>query len=301
MRQTSAAPALYALIIGLFLLTFSQTIKAQSALDGFDPNANAVVYSIAVQSDGRVLAGGQFSTIGGQPRNRFARLSNDTPALSTLAVTQTTLTLTRDGSAPQFTRVIFEQSIDNGANWTLLGTATNSLINGGNTTVKECVDCSTGNTLPYGRVSALKGENPFAPQAAGYTLTGQNIPTGQNVLIRARGFYRTGYQNGSETTEDKVRQVFLVAPTAANVSISGRVLTANGAGVRNAIVSLTNTNGNTRTVRTSSFGYYGFQDIEVGQTYILSIASKRYSFANPTRVITLNEDLAGEDFVSDSK
>ena len=121
------------------------------------------------------------------------------------------------------------------------------------------------------------------------------------MLIRARGFYRTGYQNGSETTEDKVRQVFLVAPTAANVSISGRVLTANGAGVRNAIVSLTNTNGNTRTVRTSSFGYYGFQDIEVGQTYILSIASKRYSFANPTRVITLNEDLAGEDFVSDSK
>ena len=45
--------------------------------DSFDPNANDIVYSIAVQADGRILAGGFFNganSIGGQTRNRIARL-----------------------------------------------------------------------------------------------------------------------------------------------------------------------------------------------------------------------------------
>src|SRR5438045_1217577 len=40
----------------------------------FDPNANDVVYSIAVQADGKILAGGFFSRIGGQARNGIARV-----------------------------------------------------------------------------------------------------------------------------------------------------------------------------------------------------------------------------------
>ena len=40
----------------------------------FNPNANNVVYSIAVQADGKILAGGDFTNIGGQTRNRMARL-----------------------------------------------------------------------------------------------------------------------------------------------------------------------------------------------------------------------------------
>ncbi len=241
--------------------------------DTWNPNADNAVYSIALQSDGRVLAGGQFATIGGQPRNLFARLSNDTAALSTLSVTQTTLTLTRDGSAPQFNRVIFEQSINNGATWTLLGTAMNSFA----PLIEE-------------------GENQFAPNASGYTLTGQNIPTGQNVLIRARGVYRTGYFSGSETTEDKVRNVFLLAPLAANVSISGRV-TANGVSVRNAVVRLTTATGTTRTVRTSAFGYYRFDDVEVGETYVVSVNHKRYLFAS--QVVSVTEDLTELNFTAE--
>ena len=43
----------------------------------FDPNANDSVYAIAVQADGKILAGGAFNganSIGGQTRNRIARL-----------------------------------------------------------------------------------------------------------------------------------------------------------------------------------------------------------------------------------
>ena len=44
----------------------------------FDPNANNGVYSIAVQADGKILAGGGFTSIGGQTRNHIARLDATT-------------------------------------------------------------------------------------------------------------------------------------------------------------------------------------------------------------------------------
>src|SRR5438067_2181598 len=48
--------------------------------DSFDPNASYLVYSIAVQADGKVLAGGFFGSIGGQTRNGIARLDPTTGA-----------------------------------------------------------------------------------------------------------------------------------------------------------------------------------------------------------------------------
>ena len=60
-----------------------------------------------MQAGGKILAGGMFSSIGGQTRSLFARLTNDTAALQNLAVTQTTITWTLGGSSLQFTRVIF--------------------------------------------------------------------------------------------------------------------------------------------------------------------------------------------------
>jgi len=248
------------------------------AADAWNPNPNMhspAVNAIALQSDGKVLVGGEFTNIGGQTRFNFARLSNDIAAFSTLSVTTTTLTLTRDGSAPQFHRVIFERSTDNGANWTFLGTATGSFAS---------------------LAANNKGENPFAPNAAGYTLTGQNIPTGQNVLIRARGFYRTGYFGGSETTEDKVRQVFLFPPTAVEVSIGGRVLTADGRGIFRARVSITDTAGETRTALTNPFGFYRFDEIPVGATYVLSVSHKRYQFS--PQILTVTEDVAELNFIA---
>ena len=138
--------------------------------DSFDPNANNVVNSIAVKADGKILAGGTFTSIGGQPRSLFAPLSNDTAALQNVAVTQTTITWTRGGSSPQFTRVTFESSTDN-VNYTLVGNGT------------------------------AVGSN--------WTLTGLSLATGQNIYIRARGYYRSGYENGSESTTESVRNAFL--------------------------------------------------------------------------------------------
>jgi hypothetical protein len=51
--------------------------------ESFNPNANGDVHSIAVQPDGKILVGGLFNganSIGGQPRNRIARLNPTTGA-----------------------------------------------------------------------------------------------------------------------------------------------------------------------------------------------------------------------------
>ncbi|MCY7345041.1 MAG: carboxypeptidase regulatory-like domain-containing protein, partial [Pyrinomonadaceae bacterium] len=247
--------------------------------DSFNPNPNNFVFSIAVQSDGKILAGGFFTNIGGQSRSLFARLSNDTAALSTLTVTKTTVTLTRNGSAAQFSRVTFEQSTDNGATYTLLGSATNSFA------------------APAGDAKGDNGFAPSAPQVAGYTLTGLNLPSGQNILIRARGFYRTGYQNGSETTEDKVQTAFLLAPTAANIAIGGRVFAGKGRGLSNAFVVLTDMNGASRTAATNSFGYYRFDEVAAGETYILNVRSKRFRFA--PQVVSVTEELTELNFFAE--
>jgi len=42
--------------------------------DSFDPDADDVVLAIALQTDGKILAGGGFTSIGGQARNFIARL-----------------------------------------------------------------------------------------------------------------------------------------------------------------------------------------------------------------------------------
>ncbi len=87
--------------------------------------------------------------------------------------------------------------------------------------------------------------------------------------------------------------------TAANASISGRVLTAGGNGIRNAEVVIS---GGTLTepmrVQTGSFGYYNFEGLQTGQTYIITVNSRRYVFSVPTRVVTLSDNIADLDFVA---
>jgi hypothetical protein len=87
-----------------------------------------------------------------------------------------------------------------------------------------------------------------------------------------------------------------LAPTAASVAIGGRVLTPVGSGLSGAVVSLVDSTGQTRTARTNPFGYYRFDEIAVGNTIVLNVASKRYTFA--PQVVTVIDSIEDLDFVS---
>jgi hypothetical protein len=88
----------------------------------------------------------------------------------------------------------------------------------------------------------------------------------------------------------------LPPPTAANVSIGGRVRTGKQ-GIANVIVSLTDARGTVRSVKTNTFGYYNFNDVPLG-TNIITVTAKRYAFENPTQVLNVADNISDLDFAA---
>jgi len=83
------------------------------------------------------------------------------------------------------------------------------------------------------------------------------------------------------------------APTAAGVSLSGSVVSASGIGIRNVTVILTG--GRLlapRTTRTTTFGSFTFDDVEVGQLYTITVQSKKYGFQQDSRIISVMDTVS---------
>jgi hypothetical protein len=155
------------------LLAGGAAVRGQSALDGFDPNANDGVFSIEMQGDAKIVVGGRFTNIGGQTRRLFARLGNDTAALQNLAVTRTTVSWTRGGSSPLLERVTFESSTGN-VNYSFLG---NGIPQSGSSNWTL-----TGFSLPT-------GTNIWGAISPPYAVSGtNNVVT--NATTEAQKFYR---------------------------------------------------------------------------------------------------------------
>jgi len=88
--------------------------------------------------------------------------------------------------------------------------------------------------------------------------------------------------------------------TAAQASISGRVLTDSGQGIRNAKVTITgNSLAQPIVATTGSFGYFTFDGLQTGETYVVTVFSKRYTFSSPSRVVTLVDNIADMNFVAE--
>jgi hypothetical protein len=118
---------------------------------------------------------------------------------------------------------------------------------------------------------------------------------GQSIRIRFRTIITQSLQGPGQLEIDAVSAQTL-QPTAANVSVGGRVLTDEGAGISRVSVTLTNGAGVSRSVTTNTFGYYNFTDVAAGETYILTVNNKKYLFADSPRVVNVQNDLADVDF-----
>ena len=71
-------------------------------------------------------------------------------------------------------------------------------------------------------------------------------------------------------------------------------MTANGRGVANAVVTYAGETGERKSAITNGFGYYRFEEVQSGQTYVFNVVSKRYTFA--PRAVTVSEDLSEVNF-----
>lgn len=142
---------------------------------------------------------------------------------------------------------------------------------GGSFEITQSVVASNGGQFAVGGAFTLDGA--IGQPAAGNALVGQPFAV------------TSGFWNFAP-----------LAPTAAMVTVSGRVRNAEGTGIPMAIIIVQNLSGTFRSTRTNSFGYYTFTDLEVGQTYIFSVQNKESIFA--PQVVHILDNLVNFDFIS---
>ena len=126
-----------------------------------------------------------------------------------------------------------------------------------------------------------------APANADVSINQTNLPPGNyhgTITITAAGAV-----NSPQTVN--VDLAIIAGPPS---TIGGRVLTPTGLGIRNATVSLVNSQGVSRTATTSSFGVFSFADV-ADDYYTIRISSKRYRFA--ARSVQIFNDFTLTDFV----
>ncbi|HEX3102773.1 MAG TPA: carboxypeptidase-like regulatory domain-containing protein, partial [Pyrinomonadaceae bacterium] len=82
--------------------------------------------------------------------------------------------------------------------------------------------------------------------------------------------------------------------SSRGVTVSGRVTSSDGHGIRGATVTIVGGDGLTKTATTSAFGYYVFDEIPAGSSTI-SVASRQYRFAS--RTVLVGDNLADVNFV----
>ena len=100
----------------------------------------------------------------------------------------------------------------------------------------------------------------------------------------------TRQQNASYAFQPGFWTIQTFAPTAANVIVGGRILMPDGSGIRNVRVTITGANGETRTAISSTFGYFRFEDVAAGETYVFSVFAKKFTFSQPSQVRSILED-----------
>lgn len=80
-----------------------------------------------------------------------------------------------------------------------------------------------------------------------------------------------------------------LVPTAAQVDLGGRVTTADGRPIQYARISLTEASGTSHSAITNPFGAYTFSGIAAGQSVLISVAAKGFTFEEPTVAFNVSD------------
>lgn len=128
------------------------------------------------------------------------------------------------------------------------------------------------------------------------TISGLGTPTSGRFAFRY--FVTNGGPSGANSDIISIDTVQFVeaVPTAARVSITGAVRTAEGRAIRNAIVQMTDSDGTIRNTRTNSFGYYRFEEVEVGASYVFNVSAKGYQF--DSQIVSVQDNMQDLDFIA---
>ncbi len=174
---------------------------------------------------------------------------------------------------------VFSETIDSASNDVL-----QTKLNAG-----EIVSANIGTIAPGGYAIVTYRVTVADPIPAGViSLRNQATFTGDNFADTTTDDPATGAAGDATFTP------LGFAPTSASVNIGGQVVNTQGLPVRNAKVSIIDFSGNISLARTNPFGYYRFENVGVGQTYVVEISAKGLSFNS--QVITPVEDVEDLNF-----
>jgi hypothetical protein len=102
--------------------------------------------------------------------------------------------------------------------------------------------------------------------------------------------------NGTFNWRTRIVSYAFPPPTAASAAVSGRILTPDGRAVASAVVTITDSSGAARRAITGPFGYYRFDDVRVGESYVISVTARRYQFT--PRTVSVLDELTDVDFTA---
>lgn len=165
--------------------------------------------------------------------------------------------------------------------------AAGSVFNGGS-------DFALARLMPNGNVDTNFGMNGVATTSFGFNSN----DSGQIVIAQPDA--KLVMFGTSENKLGAARYSGVASPTAAQVTVGGRVLSAKGRGIANVRVTLTGANGETKSTVTGPMGYYRFNEVTAGADYILSVFSKRYSFTEPTQVQRVLDETTDINFFAEN-
>ena len=90
-----------------------------------------------------------------------------------------------------------------------------------------------------------------------------------------------------------------LATTAADASVSGRIVNNRNRGVSRVFVTISNAStGEIKTAISNSFGYFRFTDLEVGDFYIMIVRHRSYQFENDTQSFQVFDNINDIVFVA---
>lgn len=149
----------------------------------------------------------------------------------------------------------------------------------------------SANTFASGtrQIATVQFDVPQNALAGQSNLTFGNLTTPESTSNTNADLVTTDYAPGTFT---------VLAPTAANVTVSGRAMTAQGRGIRNVMLRMTDGNGAVRVAYTTTFGYYRFTNVVAGETYVFTVKGKRFEFTHPTQVLNVSEDTTDVNFIA---
>jgi hypothetical protein len=178
--------------------------------------------------------------------------------------------------------------------FSILGNYTNKSVPlGGSLTVTPDSGASNIGSATISVSGNFKGSVTVSPTSGAIRVLNA-YPAGTfTVTVRASDFAGFTLTRSFNLTVTNVSSCSTLDFTKAAATVEnnpfGLILTADSKGLSGAIVKLTDENGAVRTVRSSSFGTFQFDEVEAGQNYILSVSSKRFQFT--PRVISVSDNV----------